>query len=394
MYSLVATFYHIRNAPPKAFDSQRKRSSSFQSPAALQAAYRLPSPRLSTGDLTSACPNPVSPDEANIELPKRQRSRRSSYSARMSNWLAQRRPSVKLGPSYFPPREKDFSQILDQAERGVSPVDVDVKPPMPFYDRTPEASASSASNTEFEPSSSVPTKSILSVPSNSTSVTISAPPRARIRFSDATIKSQMLVAPAIEVHTPVPSPIYGADGALNANRVAALTRDADEEEDPRTYFENSPRSSGISGLLRQQEELERSIAALKLFSTPSSEDGEADRAASPRSDISLSSFPQPPWKRGSADSHKSRRKSTASVLSEDYSSSTSRPAVAPPTRGLTVGAFRRRQQSIPSFEGGGLVPVTRKRTSSAGTQYEITSFIGSECRLNLSIKRAIWISHL
>lgn len=205
------------------------------------------------------------------------------------------------------------------------------------------------------------------------------------------------------------SPIFGLNGIVNAQNVAdAVERPPSSmEDDPRTFFD-TPRSSGISNLLRQQEELDKSIAALKLFSNDPSEAASARRSlsafsmtdarrtsSSMRSIESLSNFPVPPWGRASMASVKSRNTSTETVRqsppglppSSGPSSSESSlgtidqllaAAQTEPMPMLTIPGHRV-SPSVPSSEisdsdMNALVSSGRMNTGGM----EITSFIGSE----------------
>ena len=105
------------------------------------------------------------------------------------------------------------------------------------------------------------------------------------------------------------SPIYGLQGIVRPPPPPSTFDDRSLMDDPRDfYFE---RTSGISGLLRQQEELESSIAALGLFagrsqpiskrSTLTESLGTPKPPSAAHSDFSLSNFPEPPWGRKSVE---------------------------------------------------------------------------------------------
>lgn len=172
------------------------------------------------------------------------------------------------------------------------------------------------------------------------------------------------------------SPVYGLNGiiAQNPNRIS-------KDSVSRGRSGRSSMSS-FDELLRQQTELDKSIAALRLFSpeaamafpespkTPTpvkpppvnrilssstNSTGQRLDSASGRSDFSLSIFPEPPTA--------GERNSTVTSRSQ-RASRTSRSGLRMPL------------EDLPSMPSSPNQPGTTARFDSAGTQYEITSFIG------------------
>ncbi|KAJ7597169.1 hypothetical protein C8J56DRAFT_919382 [Mycena floridula] len=172
------------------------------------------------------------------------------------------------------------------------------------------------------------------------------------------------------------SPVYGLYGimAQNSNRTSKESRG-------RTSM------SSFDELLRQQTELDKSIAALRLFSpesaapfpespkapTPakpgllvsnrtqsSSSNSTAPRVeSSARSEFSLSIFPEPP------------ATSATEIVAEKVAVAGPRPQRVPPLR-----TALRTTDDFPSVPNSPSQPGMGSRLDSAGTQYEITSFIG------------------
>lgn len=206
------------------------------------------------------------------------------------------------------------------------------------------------------------------------------------------------------------SPIYGLDGIIRNLQQGGAVKLFEEGE----MF--SERSSGIESLLRQQAELDKSIAGLRRFSTTSA----ANRATSSRmqseslqSDISLSNFPDPPTLARALESD-----SSMSVLSTglrpidedaasipetevDRSKSMAISAISdnsmivddvqfqlvPPRMPAAMAEMpeRSQNQSVPTISRDSLDSVLQDsspgravRLDSQGTQYDVTSFIGGK----------------
>jgi len=190
------------------------------------------------------------------------------------------------------------------------------------------------------------------------------------------------------------SPVFGLDGIVRPSTAQSKMDSVQDSQDSATVADTDRRSD-LSGLFRKQEELDSSIAALKLFgdytnppSTPSSKQSREPSTA--RSDFSLSNFPRPPWV-GTAE---------LDVLSEPPLSPSSVRTVRGPRLRPTppiinvdnvpfdlipprIPAFvmeHSRSLSVPiseSAESDLLVSARTPRFDSEGTQYDVTSFIGS-----------------
>ena len=178
------------------------------------------------------------------------------------------------------------------------------------------------------------------------------------------------------------SPILGADGV-------AETQESDRpSRKPKETGSNSMSSSQLSGyddLLREQDQLERSIAALKtMFEQEHSEGRRRDESpnivrhlsgksrlrestsvygptsASNRSDFSLSIFPEPP------------EQDVAENLSRIHPRSSSVPALTPTQISFDIG------RSFPVSTTGidDVAVLALGVMDSVGTHYDVTSFIG------------------
>lgn len=331
LYTLIAAFYHLRNVPAQATDeSGRKRSPASRSPA---------------GRFDLIFDNPPSPSS-----------------------------SVDL--------DFTFQQYVSKSQDRPSTAHM--------------ARSTSYGSKEVTPMRNIPPapRGILSTVGNMASTTPATPRPAHRRFSNVAPREPVPLpspaVPAVQAHTK--SPTYGLSGSINANQVSALVRDeSHNKDDLRTYFGGAPPSPGITGLLRRQEELDKSIAALELHKAGTTSKAATNRRASSspvspepsratsssESDFTFSDFPEVPW------GHSSTNPSVQRVSSTTPIHPPSRPLFTFDLNSLLLphpvfaAEHRSRHQSVPTSESGDtLIPTARNRTSSEGTQYEITSFIG------------------
>lgn len=181
------------------------------------------------------------------------------------------------------------------------------------------------------------------------------------------------------------SPIYGLDGIVRYHgQISPLSRPS------------SVRSLGMEPLIRQQAELDRSVAELQQFSGSitsfNSGIGQGvpgGQAESVRSDISLSNFPQPPLyplRQLGDDGVEDKSKAAVSYIKETQRAN----AIAALPLSMTSGHHRmsqmtvesRRRQSFPSTtarsssDSAMLGVASRTVVGSSGIQYDVTSFIG------------------
>jgi hypothetical protein len=182
------------------------------------------------------------------------------------------------------------------------------------------------------------------------------------------------------------SPIYGLDGIVRYNGPSSpLSRPS------------SVRSLGMESLLRQQAELDRSVAELQLFSGSKAGAGSdlelsvpGGQTESSRSDISLSNFPEPPLDSlrrrpadgGIVDVSKTSRQDFTEPLEADATVMFPLSIIARPPRMSSLNARSRRRQSFPSItlrssnDSPTLGVASRTIIGSGGIQYDVTSFIG------------------
>jgi hypothetical protein len=190
------------------------------------------------------------------------------------------------------------------------------------------------------------------------------------------------------IGVPAEEPIYGLDGI--------------QPPSPATIRPDRPRSSVVSfnEMMRQQQELDDSIAALRLLtpgdSTPlTSTDGssdvknetEASRAsrsrsvatisASGRSDFSLSVFPDPPEE----PSDGFAAAAAHAMLKQPGTESRMDPVKGEPPQPKLLAPYNdSRRKEVPMNVGSVELTIpSGLRVESGGTQYDVTSFIGGEC---------------
>jgi hypothetical protein len=189
------------------------------------------------------------------------------------------------------------------------------------------------------------------------------------------------------------SPVFGLNGIIQPSKGELATHS------PRDSVTSAgqDQSSDISHLFRKQEELDNSIAALKLLegspgspiSPASSKRSEEPSTA--RSDVSLSNFPNPPWADTSgSDNLGELRRSFGSVhtvrpsrVNQLSISVDNVPFDLIPPRMPASAMDHNRTLSLPISESAGSDLVVTARTprfDSQGTQYDVTSFIGSTFR--------------
>ncbi|KAF9786129.1 hypothetical protein BJ322DRAFT_769803 [Thelephora terrestris] len=182
------------------------------------------------------------------------------------------------------------------------------------------------------------------------------------------------------------SPVFGLNGIIRPST----------GESASVTVTGPDRSSNISDLFRKQEELENSIAALKLLQGPTAQPSSptsSKRSGEPsttRSEFSLSSFPNPPWVTASdlhnpselpqSRSHVPTRNTKPLHLKAPGISVENVPFELVPPRMPALMAERHRTPSLPMSETADsevLVSARTQRFDSQGTQYDVTSFIGN-----------------
>ena len=186
LFTLISTFYHLRDIRTTPTVKQRRnRSSSFNNipaGASISPELIIPPPRLPSTDFTSlGFDRQTTPATSRRPSTNRQSS---SYAVRLSNWIGRR-------PSQRNERERDdLFWKQNQAEKGNSPIDVEVKIPMPFdlspvesepspsYKMPPQAYATVVTDPPPVP------RSILAISEQKISEPVAIPKQARLRFPD------------------------------------------------------------------------------------------------------------------------------------------------------------------------------------------------------------------
>jgi hypothetical protein len=183
------------------------------------------------------------------------------------------------------------------------------------------------------------------------------------------------------------SPTLPLDGTSRETREREINRPSSREKPTSDGSIISSQLSGFDNLLRERDELDRSIAAVRAMFVPG-RSGELPRGASPdtvsdhrsrfressttaygptsasgRSEFSLSVFPEPPQ---------------VPMIAENLRRSALRSSTVPaptPTR----STFSIGEQALPvsTAEGDNVaISASARRTESAATHYDVTSFIG------------------
>ncbi|TFK57304.1 hypothetical protein OE88DRAFT_1730683 [Heliocybe sulcata] len=215
-------------------------------------------------------------------------------------------------------------------------------------------------------------------------------------------------SPSPQALPPAPSPIYGLSGTMPDKGDPAFgdTLTVEPAYQPSSDIA-SQRSSGISTLLRQQQELDKTIAQLRLFSprntmqsrysTDTKQNTSGMESASIKSEFSLSNFPEPPWQGEEDEDAEGTPRARPVSLSEEIAINLEPPPHAAPAslaeevpmdlkppRMPAAIESRRQQLSFPSTTRGNSIDSTDtisavrvNKFDSQGTQYDVTSFIGN-----------------
>ncbi|KAJ7161322.1 hypothetical protein C8R43DRAFT_1123785 [Mycena crocata] len=383
---LIFTFYKVPSFVPPVVNATRKRSSFFTAftglpPKTEESAFQVSPPVIETPVIQIG------------RAPERPISRGSPIS-RISSWISTRRA----------PRPNSGEQKLwnsGDAELGIS---------TEMRSTTPEASAEGMSPRVYVleekpqdekqrfPLTIEPQNAVSATPSNLEVTTPStARPFTGVSFASyyGMATNSRLTMPSVAPNNDsrnTDSPVYGLNGIIAAAPESPILSRRPPSSPPPPASPSVQRDSANSfdELLRQQTELDKSIAALRLFSptttvmsVPPPPEPEAKSSAetidrsfsvssgktmSNRSEFSLSIFPDPP-----------------PVDRESIF-----PVSAPSGRGIDApfpAGRSRRQSRIPrsavsakdGAETEGLsAPASpaHMRFNSEGTQYDVTSFIG------------------
>jgi len=438
VFVLVTAFYSYA---PKSTDVNPKRTFTGVPAIKRVSTFRVKPPAIDNSVLaidSSYRNHPYS--EARPERPSR-----SSTTSRLSSWIVSRRMSRRRSVD-----SGDRAQLWnqDEAERGESPVEKIVidgrSSPYEFpvgqakETQNGKNSTATTSINDLQPHMGADSESRWTTSQKSIVSPNNDPRPPRIPrfdstaysigsyYSDGPGKSALNTPPAIATTRQTESPVYGLSGiVLRANQGRETSAST-----ART------RSSAVSftELLRQQTELDKSIAALRLLSPheqskrdssdladgPVSAGGakELNRSnssvgipSSMRSEFSLSNFPSPPLTfTATANGIPSP---TSTVRAPFNTSEERRSRFISKSDGVTglplprmpvLNDYPSTPQSIPDSPGrnsgddAGDMPgnMSRMKVDSAGTQYDVTSFIGSaltRSQLEFSVLTLLCRSH-
>lgn len=464
VYLLVWYFYPVE-APIQSRNSHRRSSFSGLRITSRESALGAP---LMT-DLSLAVP----------QVERQNVPSRLSTATRLSSWILSRADGITGRPR--PALERDEERLWNQAdlERGVSLISDDEKEGISAYYQTSPATMDGpkesarwqdpvyttvmadspyvGSSSRVSPTS----EKIRSPPMVTEDRTVIAPipeetPEPRpISAVPSTVPSYYVRRPsesplalppaAPSIFNGSESPIYGLNGTLRGDRYSPagdrFSRSLAPSRSPLAFSSDEPlaevdiataRSSGFEALLREQDELEKSIAALKMFapSTPSTDtepssprgilerDGNRESAPAPssftrssrndvgsisvKSDFSLSNFPQPPlgseeakddvpdMPNADSSSNANSRESQKDFLDLGGQRMTTQSitfTLIPPRMPAASEEVETRQ-SLPQSTrystdnlgetSAGVSASRGNRLDSQGTQYDVTSFIGGE----------------
>lgn len=375
--SLLALFM-----PPRRCESRRVQPFRPLSPKPTASSFNVTPPDVSTPDLPVVQPRFGSQIilQPQIDVP--------SPPTRMSGWLAAQRQRLST-LSLNPHRESqaDINAQLwkqNRAERGLA------------YWEDASKDSDVFEKVYGNPDSYLGTSAVQPP-------TIEKPKLEAPRFGRGFIRSMssrysdfdLSTTPKIDRKSwQVDSPVFGLNGIIQPSTGESALRS------PGSVVVTDPDSSSdISVLFRKQEELDNSIAALKLLegsvgqlSSPTSSKQSAEPSAT-RSEFSLSNFPNPPWitTSGPYDHNELQRGSPVpdtkpSRLNPPSINVENVPFELVPPRMPASMAEHNRTTSLPISETADsevLMSARAQRFDSQGTQYDVTSFIGSAFFQNL-----------
>jgi len=385
LFILIAAFYKV----PINRTAIRPRKNTTSSFAGLQEKSMFPlSPTIvrTPGEIV-VIERPISSPDGREARPSR-----ASTASRLSSWI---------NPRMFPRFRGSGERQLwnqDDAERGISPAPQETSTatdsPRDLDSRVAELKESQA-----QPVIALETKPWIrrsadlgstALPATTTTAdgrAVGPPTRPSTTFSIASYYDASRVPSLVPMPREVSSPVYGLNGIVDQsqyrNSVQGLARPPSN-------------ANSFDELLRQQTELDRSIAALRLFSpqpagtafsplgstlkkspsgrtissTPTSGGNKPD-SASARSEFSLSNFPDPPL----GDVNSLFPSTTGRLVSLREKARTKQKDDVP----VGLVPIKIPNEDTPSLPGSpSQTETSTRRFDSAGTQYDVTSFIGGE----------------
>ena len=340
------------------------------SPKQPASSFNVTPPDVSTPNLSAIQPRPSSP------VTQRPQVERSSSTAKLSEWVATQRK--RLSSLSFRGGQDDLNVNLwgqNQAERGQS-----------FWE---DPSGGSDESEKIYPDSYVGADKLPPPPTEKPGLeTVRVGKRSTKSISSLYSDSGLEPPEMVDRRSlKADSPVFGLYGIVRSPG----GRSKMDSPQGSVTVADPDQSSDISDLFRKQEELDKTIAALKLLdadlpNSPSSSK-QSREPSTARSDFSLSNFPNPPW----VDPQDSDNLSTPRL--SFGSTRTARPShsklpsvsvnnvpfdLIPPRMPASMMEHNR-TLSVPISETAeSEMPVSaRTRFDSQGTQYDVTSFIGS-----------------
>lgn len=369
-YLLVLSSLLTLFMPPWGSKSSRVPSFRPLSPKPVASSFNITPPDVSTPDLSLVQPrsgSPILQPQTDIPWPAR----------RMSGWLATQRQRLStLSLNRRGESQVDINIQLwkqNRAERGLTHWEDGSKDSDVYWkaygnpDSYPGTSATGPPTAE-KPQLEAPRFGRGFIRSMSS------------RYSDPDLSTIQSVH---RQSWQVDSPVFGLNGIVRPSTGGSAVRSQGS-----ATVTGPDRSSNVSELFRKQEELDSSIAALKLLespldqlSSPTSSKQSAGPSAT-RSEFSLSNFPDPPWVTTSNPQSpspipdtKPSRFHPPNISVNDVSFE-----LVPPRMPASMMEHNR-TTSLPVSETGDSEVLASARTArfdSQGTQYDVTSFIGSE----------------
>ncbi|KAH9835683.1 uncharacterized protein C8Q71DRAFT_91138 [Rhodofomes roseus] len=461
VFMLSYAFYHLRRRSWNDASKPKQQQSGQPSPVQYMGSFRgLPDFKPEIGRPVISSPELLQVIGRDVDANNRRPTllQRASAASRMSSWMNIRRLSERVtGRSAVPSPDLEKARLWYHDQAGRSNTEVNAPPRDSAIDVDTPRSATQLRQSPWQD----PVYTSVLPMASSTSIK-SASPDAMLSYYGGDRAASSVALDARQ--SGVLSRAFSPDAPeltvppLTHSRSATIDQSVDDatfaiyEESPRSaigsalsgideiidgYDEGglrppsglirSARSSRISELIRQQEELDKSIVALRLFSPAGSNDSGDSRPMSfstsmmlsnrppfltersnssndtratrstLTSDLSLSNFPDPPGTSVAAEAPPmpplSRDNSTRSraedvmlrpesIFVQSEPPAAKRPLSRPdsPTivtadDGLQLNS-RSPSQALEPDDPTMLVPGIRNHVNSGGTQYEITSFIG------------------
>ena len=344
------------------------------SPKQSTSSFHVTPPDVSTPNIS-----PVRP-QSDPSMIYQQQSERPSSATKMSGWLASQRQRLS-NLSHRGGNQGDVTVQLwnqNRAERGLSSWEEPSKHPDVFQ-KAYGYTDSYLVTDSFQP-----------------------PPIEKFRLEAPRLGtgfSESTTSRYLDVYIPPPetvdrkswhvdSPVFGLNGIVRPS-----TGESGRRSQGSVTVADPDRSSNISNLFRKQEELDNSIAALKLHkgstglpTSPSSSKQSGEPSVT-RSDFSLSNFPSPPWVNSPKSDDLSETQRSPSPVRTVKRLRFNPPSISvddvpfdliPPRMPVSVMEHNR-TLSLPVSEtaDSDIIASARTRFDSQGTQYDVTSFIGS-----------------